>query len=171
MTYKSFETERLLLKPTTEEDADFIFELFNSPKWLRNIGDRNLKTVQNAQEYIQRKMLPQLHRLGFSNYTIIRKEDQAKIGSCGLYDREGFEGIDIGFALLPPYEKKGYAFEAANKLKKEALDSFGIKEISGITVKNNVASQNLLLRLGLTLSGTTTLPNDDEELLVYKLVF
>lgn len=116
-------------------------------------------------------MLPQLHRLGFSNYTIIRKKDHIKIGSCGLYKREWLEGIDIGFALLPQYEKKGYAFEAANKLKKEALDSFGIKEISGITVKNNVASQNLLLRLGLSLIGTTTLPNDDEELLLYKLIF
>lgn len=73
MRYKTFETERLYIKPTTENDANFIFELLNASKWIRYIGDRGIKTEENAKDYIQEKMIPQLERLGYSNYTLIRK--------------------------------------------------------------------------------------------------
>lgn len=92
-----------------------------------------------------------------------------KIGSCGLYDREGLEGVDIGYAFLPQYGKKGYAFEAVNKLKEMAFDVYGIIELKGITDKNNIASQKLLEKIGLKLSGTTILPDEDIELMVYSL--
>ena len=111
MKYKTFETERLIIRPTSEEDAHFIFQLLNSPKWLEYIGDRNIKSIEEAKEYIRKKMTPQLIKLGYSNYTIISKKDQQKIGTCGLYDREGLDGIDIGFAFLPNYEGKGFGFE------------------------------------------------------------
>lgn len=166
---KIFETERLILNPTSEEDAEFIFELFNTPKWIEYIGDRNIMTVENARDYIKTKMLPQLKRLGYSNYTIIRKADSCRIGTCGLYDRDGLEGIDIGFALLPEYERKGYAFESTNKLKNVAFNEFGLTEINAITVKDNIPSQKLLEKLGLKLKGTTKLPDDEEELLLYKI--
>ncbi|MCM4172774.1 N-acetyltransferase [Arenibacter sp. TNZ] len=167
--YKLFETERLILKPTSEEDAEFIFKLMNTPKWVENIGNRNIKSVEMAKDYIENKMQPQLERLGYSSYTIIRKMDKAKIGACGLYDREGLEGIDIGFAFLPEYEGKGFAFEASNKIKNVAFNTFGIKAISAITSKNNIPSQKLLEKLGLKLTGTTILPNENEELLLYKI--
>ncbi len=167
--YKIFETEKLILKPTSEEDAEFIFELLNTPKWIKYIGDRNIKTVENARDYIKTKMLPQLKRLGYSSYTLIRKADNCKIGTCGLYDRDGLEGIDIGFAFLPEYERKGYAFESANKLKNIAFNEFGLTEINAITVKDNIPSQKLLEKLGMKLNGTAKLPNDNEELLVYKI--
>lgn len=97
--YRIFETERLILKPTSEEDAAFIFELLNTPKWIKYIGDRNIKTIENARDYIEAKILPQLKRLGYSNYTLISKLDNCKIGTCGLYDRDGLIGVDIGFAF------------------------------------------------------------------------
>ena len=92
-----------------------------------------------------------------------------KIGCCGLYDREGLEGIDIGFAFLPEYEGKGFAFEAADKLKNVAFKEFGLHALSAITSKHNVASQRLLEKLGLTLVGTTALPSANEELLLFKI--
>ncbi len=167
--FKLFETERLFLKPTSEEDAEFIFELMNTPKWLKYIGDRNVKSVASAKEYITAKMLPQLKRLGFSNYTLVLKADKTKIGTCGLYDREGLDGIDIGFAFLPEYESKGYAFESVNKLKNVAFDEFGISEINAFTTKENISSQKLLDKLGLKFIKTTRIPNDDEELLLYNI--
>lgn len=167
--YKAFETDRLYIKPTTEEDAKFIFQLLNSPKWLQYIGNRNVTNISDAKTYIKEKMLPQLYQLGFSNYTVIRKEDNVKIGSCGLYNRNGLEDIDIGFAFLPEYEKKGYAYEATNALKHTAFSKFNLKEISAITTKDNINSQNLLVKLGFKLTGTTTLPNDDEVLLLFKI--
>jgi len=167
--YKTFETERLILKPTLDEDAEFIFKLLNSPNWLKYVGNRNVTSVENAREYIKFKMLPQLERLGFGNYTVVRKSDQAKIGICGLYNRDGLEGLDIGFAFLSEYEGKGYAFESANKLKQVACDEFGITEIVAITTQDNVSSQRLLEKLGMRLTGTTKIPDDDEELLLYKI--
>jgi len=86
-----------------------------------------------------------------------------------LYDREGVEGIDIGFALLPEYEKNGFGFEASNKLKNAAFYEFGIQIISAITTKENVSSQKLLNKLGLELIGATKIQNESEELLLYKL--
>lgn len=167
--YKSFETERLFIVPTSENDAEFILQLLNTPKWIQNIGDRNVHSVEMARDYIVDRMLSQLKKLGFSNYTLIRKIDNVKIGSCGLYDREGLEGVDIGFAFLPEYERKGFAFEAANKIKDVAFNEFGLKTICAITSKNNSASQKLLEKLGLELKGTTTLPTNNEELLLYKI--
>ena len=167
--YKTYETERLLLKPTSEEDAEFVFELFNTPNWLKYIGNRNVLSIESAREYINFKMLPQLERLGFGNYTVIRKSDHISMGICGLYDREGLDGIDIGFAFLPEYGGNGYAFESANKLKQVAFTEFGITEVVAITTQDNTTSQKLLEKLGLTFTGTTKIPNDDEELLLYKI--
>lgn len=167
--YKSFETERLLLKPTSEEDAAFMYRLLNSPTWLRYIGDRNVRSVEEAATYIRNRVTAQLERLGYANYTVIRKSDQEKLGVCGLYDREGLEGIDIGFAFLPEHEKQGYALEAALEVKRAGIEEFGISQIKAITAKDNVASQRLLEKLGLKYSKLVQLPNDAEELLLFEL--
>jgi ribosomal-protein-alanine N-acetyltransferase len=115
-------------------------------------------------------MTPQIKKLGYGNYTIVRKSDGEKIGSCGLYDRDGVDGIDIGFAFLPEYEKMGYAYESTSKLAETAFNDFKLNQISGITSKRNTGSQNLLLKLGLKLEGNIKLPNNNEEILLYKLV-
>ena len=169
--YKTFETERLILRPTSKEDAAFIFELLNTPKWLQYIGDRNIRSVKDAEVYIENRMIPQLEKLGFSNYTVIRKSDQIKVGTCGLYDREGLDGVDIGFAFLADYEKKGYAFEAANRLKEAADKDFKLKGLNAITIQENSSSQRLIEKLGLDFKGILTLPNDKEELLLYQIDF
>ena len=166
--YKSFETERLLMRPVEEQDAAFVLELLNTPKFLELIGDREVRTLDQAIEYIRIKMLPQLYRLGFGNYAVVRKKDGVLLGTCGLHDREGLEGIDIGFAFLPQYERQGYAFESAERLKQAALEEFGIKQILGITAKSNLASQKLLEKLGLKLERTITLPREEEEILLYR---
>ena len=168
-SYKFYETERLIIKPTTLEDAEFIYDLMNMPKWLKFIGDRNINSIKDAAEYIQNKMLSQLERLGFSNNTIITKEKGLKIGTCGLYEREGKEGFDIGFAFLPEFERMGYAHEAANKLIEVAFNELGITTINAYTLADNYSSQRLLTKLGMACIGTTTLPNDPEELLHYRI--
>ena len=169
MKYTSFETERLLIQPTSESDAEFILELLNTPKWLRYIGDRNVKTLEQAKAYIKEKIIPQFERLGYSSYTIITKQDHKKIGTCGLYDREGLEGIDIGFAFLPQYEKKGFGLESSSKLMEVAFDKFNISTLSAITTKDNFSSQKLLEKLGLQFIEAIKMAHDDEELLLYKI--
>jgi len=169
MNYKTFETKRLLLRPTNPQDADLIFRLLNTPKWLAYIGDRNVTSIEEAKAYITNKMTPQLERLGYGNYTVIRKEDGSKLGSCGIYDREGVEGVDIGFAFLPEFERIGYGLEAATKIKEAAFSEFGINCMQAYTSKKNSGSQRLLEKLGLQQTGTTFLPNDNEELFVYSI--
>ncbi len=168
MSYNSYETERLFLRPTALEDAPFVLELLNTPKWIKNIGKRDVNTVEEAEEYIRQKMTPQLERLGYSNYTITRKSDGAKVGSCGLYDREGLPGVDIGFALLPQYERQGYGFEAASRVMQAGLEDFDLKIIQGITNKENIASQKLLEKIGLTFHKCITLPDEDEEIMLFR---
>lgn len=160
MEYKAFQTERLLIKPTSLEDAEFLLTLLNTPSWLQFIGDRYVKTLEDAKGYIRNRILPQFQELGYSNYTIMRKEDGTKVGTVGLYDREGVEGIDIGFALLPEYEGKGYAQEAA-------FTTFELLRLSAITTKNNEKSKKLLERLGFQSIGLIDLKNDGEALLLY----
>jgi ribosomal-protein-alanine N-acetyltransferase len=167
--YKIFETERLILKPTGVEDAAFILELLNTPKWIEFIGDRNVGDIEAAKNYIATRIQSQFEKLGYGNYTIIRKIDQKKIGCCGLYDREGLEGIDIGFALLPDFEKQGYAFESVDKLKEAAFEEFGLTEISAITDIGNVASQGLLTKLGLKFEKKINHPTGEDEILLYKI--
>ena len=110
-----------------------------------------------------------LERLGYANYTVIRKVDGVKMGSCGLYDREGLEGVDIGFAFLPDYEGQGYAFESASKIKDLAFNNFGLHQLNAITMPANTASRRLLEKLGFTSIKTVKLPNDPEDLLLYRL--
>ncbi|WP_299761456.1 GNAT family N-acetyltransferase [uncultured Dokdonia sp.] len=164
----TFETERLGMRPTAVEDAHFIFELLNTPKWLRYIGDRQVHTEEDAVTYIKSKMLPQFKERQFGNYIVIRKEDHHKIGCCGLYDREGLEGIDVGFAFLPSYEGKGYGYESTSKLMEYGKDVHGITHVNGITIKENIGSQKLLEKLGLRYIKTITLPKDPDPLLFYS---
>ena len=163
-----YETERLLLRATSLEDAEFIFELLNTPKWFQFIGDRNITSIKSAEDYINMHIVPIFSKNGFGNFTVIRKSDGRKIGSCGLYDREGVEGIDLGFAFLPAYEKQGYALESASKVKTLAVSDFNLSQISAITNPDNLGSQKLLNKLDFQFVKRISLPAAAEEILLYK---
>lgn len=165
--YISFQTIRLTIRPVTTEDAAFILELMNTPKWIQFIGERHIKTVEAAADYIKEKAFPQLEKHGHTNNVIIRKEDGVKLGTCGLYHREDREDPDIGFAFLPAYEGKGYAFEATHRLIIAAKEDFGLTELSAYTLEDNMASRKLLERIDFKLIGKGRLPNDEAELLHY----
>lgn len=163
----SFETQRLHIRPITTDDAPFILELMNTPKWIKFIGDRNVRTVEAAEAYIAEKALPQIATHSYGNNVIIRKSDNVKLGTCGVYHREGIEIPDIGFAFLPSNEGKGYAFEATSKLVEIIKDIHGLAELSAYTLEENLSSRKLLERLGFELKGIGKLPTSDEELLHY----
>lgn len=169
MSLHHYETQRLKLSPTSEEDGEFVWELMNTPKFIRYIGDRQLKDVTSAQRYIRENLLPQIQELGFGSYTIIRRSDHLKIGICTLFDRPGLEGIDLGFALLPSFEKMGYAFEAAQRIILAAFDDFNLNELIAVTSTDNSASQSLLLRLGFTFRGVEKWMGTEEDVYIYEL--
>lgn len=164
----SYETDRLILKPAEVQDADFFLELYNMPSFIQYIGDRNLRTKEDAENYITSRFIPQIEKLGFGNYVVILKEDHTKIGAVGIFEREGLDVLDIGFSFLEKYEGKGFAYESANKLKEVAAIDFGVHKISAITTKDNFSSQKLIERLGLKFQKMVTIPEDVVELMYYE---
>ncbi|WP_196892961.1 GNAT family N-acetyltransferase [Aureivirga marina] len=163
---KIYETERLILRASNLSDVDLVINLLNTPKYIEFIGNRNINTTEQAEEHIKERMLHSYENFGTGNFTIIRKEDQKKIGSCGMYDREGVDGLDIGFAFLPEFEGKGYAFESAYKLKEIFVEK-GLDKISAITLKENLSSRKLLEKLDLEFQEIIKIPNDDADLMLY----
>ncbi len=163
-----FETERLILKPADQEDAAFFLELYNMPKFIQFIGDRHLRTEEDAAAYIQNRFRPQFDKLGFGNYVVILRENQRKIGAVGIFARDGLDVLDIGFSFLAAYEGKGYAYESAWHLKTTIGEKFGHNRISAITTKDNYSSQKLIEKLGLTFRKLVILPDETEELLYYE---
>ena len=166
--YKSFETERLVLKPFEVSDAAFLLTLLNSPKWLQFIGDRNVHTEEEAVDYIKVRMISQLDRLGFGNNLVIRKEDNTPMGACGLYERPGLPMVDIGFAFLPEFEGKGYGYEAASCLMQAGKEVFNLKKVCAIATRENTVSQKLLGKLGLLFVKNILMEGDKEELMYYE---
>ncbi|MDQ1160120.1 ribosomal-protein-alanine N-acetyltransferase [Chryseobacterium sp. SORGH_AS 447] len=163
-----YETERLILRPMSLEDAEFILDLYSRPKFIQFIGNRNLKTVADAEDYIRNRFLSQFKKLGYGNYVMITKEGNHKIGGVGIFEREGLDVVDIGFSLLDEFEGKGYAYEAASKIKSVGMDEFGLTKISAITTQDNFSSQKLIEKLGLQFRKLITIPNDTEELRYYE---
>ncbi|MDC8102404.1 MULTISPECIES: GNAT family N-acetyltransferase [Chryseobacterium] len=165
---KFYETERLILRPMSLEDKELIFELYNRPKFIQYIGDRNIKTLEDAEDYIRNRFIPQIERLGYGNYLVMTKEGNNKIGGVGIFEREGLDVVDIGYSLLEEFEGKGYAYEAAQKVKSIGMEEFGLSKISAIISKDNVSSQKLIEKLGLKFQKHVTLPGEDEELNYYE---
>lgn len=140
----------------------------NTTKFIKYVGDRGLRSEEDALKYIRYKMVPQFEEFGFGSYSLIRKNDEVKIGTCGLYNRPGVEGVDLGFGLLPSFEGMGYAREAAEVLLNAARESFQLKEVKAITSESNFDSQKLLQKLGFKKAGMINLPPDNEEVMLFE---
>jgi RimJ/RimL family protein N-acetyltransferase len=162
------QTPRLNLRPFRAADADFAMALLNDPAWLRNIGDRGVRTSQQARDYIDK--LNAMHvRHGHGAYLVELKHAGTPIGLAGLFRREGLDDADIGFALLPEYTGHGYALEAARAVLQEGRDRLGLRRVSGITLPANRSSIKLLEHLGLKFVESIRLPNSTEDLSLYAI--
>lgn len=149
-----FETERLKLRTLDAEDAQFYLQLVNEPSFIENIRDKGIRTIAEAEQAIQTGHREVQEKMGFSLYLAERKEDQAAIGLCGLVKRDDLPGIDIGYAYLPAYTGKGYAYEANAGLLKYARTELKLTELLAIVSPHNQASSNLLEKLGFQLQET-----------------
>jgi len=144
----------------SREDRDFVFELY--------IGNRNVNSIEDAENYILTRFVPQIEKMGFGNYLLITKEGNEKVGAVGIFEREGLDIVDIGYSLLEEFEGKGYAYEAAQKVKSIGMDEFGLSKISAIISKDNISSQKLIEKLGLKFKKHVVLPGETEELNYYE---
>lgn len=145
---KVTESERLILRTPTPDDAVFLCRLLNEPSWLENIGDRGVRTPAQARHYIRDRLLPPHASDGYGMYVVATRTDHRTVGLCGLVRRESLPGPDLGFALLPEFWGRGYAFEAASAVMVYARDTLRLPPLLAITTRGNVRSGRLLEKLG-----------------------
>ncbi len=164
----TLQTKRLTLCPITINESAFIFELLNTPDWIKFIGDRNIRTLADARDYIADKLIKGYQEDGFGLLLVKLQNNEAPIGICGLIKREALADIDIGFAFLPQFYGKGYAYEAAAATMDDARMNRGIKRIVAITTEVNLRSIRLLEKIGLHFEKRFYMEGDPEELLLYS---
>jgi [ribosomal protein S5]-alanine N-acetyltransferase len=160
------ETDRLILRPFTFEDDAFIVELVNTEGWLRFIGDRNVKNTEDARRYLQKGPMDLYAKHGFG-LNMVALKDGTPIGMCGFVKRDMLDHADIGFAMLPTYFGKGYAFEVATATLQYGLHTLGFQTVLAITSPDNVDSGKLLEKLGFKFDRLEEFPPNAEMLKVY----
>ncbi len=164
---KILETERLLLRQLTSDDANFIIELLNDPSFIQNIGDRKVRTVEDAQAYVLNGPAASYAKNGFGLSLVILKASGESIGMCGLIKRDALEDVDIGYAYLPRYWSKGYAIEAALAMKTYAKETVQLKRLVAIVDPANTGSIRVLEKLGMKYVKMVKLSQDDIELKLF----
>lgn len=179
---KILETERLILRELTDADDKFTLNLLNQPSFIKYIGDRGVRTVEEARNFIETRYQQSYRENGFGLYAVDLKagsapttdaqssalESEITIGICGFVRRKTLPETDIGFAFLPEFEKKGYAFESADAVMKYGRDALGFKRVLAITSPDNESSGRLLGKLGFKLDGLIKLAGDDEEIKLFS---
>jgi RimJ/RimL family protein N-acetyltransferase len=166
---KILETPRLILRQMTIDDAAFMLLLLNDPSWLRFIGDRGVRSLDDARNYILQGAMANYARFGYGFYLVELKDTARAIGMCGLAKRDYLEHADIGFAFLPAYCGQGYAFEAAAATLNYAQQQLQLPRIVATTRLDNLASSKLLEKLGMRLDKVFMHPDGDRELKLYEI--
>ncbi len=161
------QTERLILRKFTIEDAPFMLELLNMPSWLRFIGDRNVHSVEEAEQYLINGNIKNYLTYGFGFYLVEVKETGESIGMCGLVKRDSLDDVDIGFAFLPQFIGKGYGFEAASATLDYAENVLQLPKIIAIVNPDNADSIKLIKKIGLQFEKMVKLSFKDIELMLF----
>ena len=157
------ETERLLLRLLTTDDAPFILELLNEPSFLENIGDKGVRDLDGACQYLRTGPMTSYAQNGFGLWLVQLKDVFTPIGICGLIKRDGLDDPDVGYAFLPRFWSQGYAIEAASATMVYGQETLGINRIVAITKPDNDASIRVLNKLGLTFAKMVMLPGATTE--------
>ncbi len=158
-------TPRLTISKFTVADAPFILELVNTFTWIRFIGDRNIHTLTEAEAYVLNGPMASYEKHGFGLYRVALTMTGQPIGMCGILKRATLDMPDVGYALLPAYEGKGYAYEAASAVMDHAFNELGLPQVAAITDPSNQRSIALLEKLNFEPSGTTG--QHGQELLLF----
>jgi RimJ/RimL family protein N-acetyltransferase len=161
------ETSRLELRRFDAGDAAFILELVNEPSWIRFIGERNVRTPDDARRYLDDGPCAMYAKHGFGLWRVALRATGEPIGMCGLVKREALADVDLGFAFLPRFRGRGFAQEAAAATMAYARTTLGLRRVVAILSRDNDRSARLLVKLGFAREGTVKLPGDDEVLELY----
>jgi RimJ/RimL family protein N-acetyltransferase len=161
------ETPRLTLRRINPDDTAFLVRLLNEPSFIRNIGDRGVRTTADAESYIAAGPLASYARFGFGLYIVELKTTGGPIGICGLLKRDTLSDVDIGFAFLPQFWSQGFAVESASAVKEHARQEVGLHRLVAIVDPLNAASIRVLGKLGFAFEGMVSLGGEVKELKLF----
>lgn len=161
------ETERLSLRQLALEDAPFILTLLNEPSFLRYIGDKQVRNIGGAEQYLLNGPIASYKQNGFGLYLVALKDTGTSIGMCGLIKRTELPDVDIGFAYLPDFWNQGFAFEAATAVMNYGHETLKLDRIVAITSPDNDASVKLLQRIGFIFEEEISLGKDREPVKLF----
>lgn len=162
------ETERLVLRHFTLEDTDLVLRLLNEPSFLENIGDKGVRTKEQAEAYLRDGPIRSYEKNGFGAYLLALRESGEPIGLCGLIRRDQFPDPDVGYALLPEHWNRGYAHEAAAAAMEHGRRDHGLTKIIALVKPGNAGSIRVLEKLGLAYSGLVRMEPDGVEAALYE---
>ena len=163
------DTKRLVIRPLADGDAAFIRELLNDEAFLHYIGDRGVRTEEDARAYIATGPLASYARHGFGLCAVALKDSGEPIGICGILKRDTLPEPDLGFAFLPAFRSKGYASEAAAVTVQHARDAPGLTRLLAITSQDNAVSIALLAKLGFRFDRLARLSESGPELNIFSI--
>lgn len=161
------ETDRLRLRLISADDVDFIIRLLNEPSFIQNIGDRGVRTVDDALAYIAKGPAASYEKHGFGLWLVETKESSEPIGMCGLLKRDVLEDVDIGYALAPEFWAKGYALESASAVLSYANTKLGLKRVVAVVNAENQSSIRLLEKMGFEFERMVRLSEDASEIKLF----
>ena len=164
-------TRRLQLRWLTLDDADLMLAVWNDPAFVRHVGDRGIRTPEQARDALKDGAMKLYEDHGFGPFHVAVRSDDTPIGICGLFCREGLEEPDIGFAVLPGYCSRGYAYEAASAVMEYVRHDLALTRVVAIVSPENTASIDLLEKLGLQYESMLRLPEDDHDICLYAIDF
>lgn len=167
--FQTIRTERLIIKELNLSDRDFIFQLLNSPGWLAYIGDRGIHSLEDAENYLSKGPLKSYEDNGFGLYLVQLWEKSNPIGIAGLLQRDYLQYPDLGFAFLPEYEGKGYAFESTNAIVNHSKIFLGLEKLLAIVLPENQRSIRLLEKLGMEDQGIQGFPGQEVPLKLFQI--
>lgn len=148
-TLPELETPRLVLRRFEFDDAPFVLELLNEPSFIANIGDKGVRSIEDAKRYLREGPMAMYERFGFGLWHTARKSDGVPVGMCGLLKRDILPDADVGYAYLPAHWGQGYAFEAAEATLAHGARKFGLARVAGVVSPGNAGSIRVLEKLGL----------------------
>lgn len=157
------ETKRLVLRRMSVADAEFIFALVNEPAFIRNIGDKGVRSLDDARAYILNGPMSSYAKHGYGLYRVDLKENSEPIGICGLLKRDTLDDVDIGFALLEKFRGRGFATESAEAVMEYGRGALGLERIVAITSPDNDASIRVLGKIGLRFDKMIRMPGSSED--------
>jgi RimJ/RimL family protein N-acetyltransferase len=141
------DTQRLTLRCLHNDDAPFVLKQLNQPSFIQFIGDRRVRTVEQARGYITNGPVHSYTEHGYGLLLVQLKSSATPLGICGLVKREYFPDPDIGFAFLPAYWSQGFALEAASAVIAHAFTTLAMRRILAIVQPDNAPSIKLLRKL------------------------